>query len=80
MPDIERRVQRTDLYKTASTDEAGQFLIEGVPPGDYRLFAWENVPEFAWRDPAFMREIEERGRALRITEGSRQTVELTSIP
>jgi hypothetical protein len=80
MPELERRVQRTDLYKTASTDEAGQFLIEGVPPGDYRLFAWENVGEFAWRDPAFMREVEERGRALRITEGSRQTVELTSIP
>jgi hypothetical protein len=80
MPEVERRVQRTDLYKTTTTDETGQFLMEGVPPGDYRVFTWENVAEFAWRDPAFMRDFEERGRAVRITEGSRQTVELTSLP
>jgi hypothetical protein len=80
MPDLEKRVQRADLYKTATTDETGQFVMEAIPPGDYRVFAWENVTDLAWRDPAFMREYEERGRAVRITEGARQTVELTSNP
>jgi hypothetical protein len=79
MPEVERRLQRTDLFKTASTDETGQFLMEGVPPGDYRVFAWENVAEFAWRDPAFMRDFEERGRPVRMTEGARQTIELSGL-
>jgi hypothetical protein len=80
MPEVERRVQRTDLFRTASTDETGQFLLEGIPPGDYRVFAWDNVADLAWRDPAFMRDYEERGRAVRIVEGTRQSVDLTSVP
>jgi hypothetical protein len=80
MPEVDRRSQRADLYKTTSTDEAGRFLMEGIAPGDYRVFSWETVAELAWRDPAFMREYEERGRAVSITEGTRQTVDLTSIP
>jgi hypothetical protein len=80
MPEIERRVQRTDLIKTANTDETGQFLMEGVPPGDYRVFAWENVADLVWRDPAFMRDYEERGRAVSIAEGARHSVDITSAP
>jgi Carboxypeptidase regulatory-like domain len=80
MPDLERRSLRTDLYRTASTDETGRFVIENLPAGDYRVFSWENVADFAWQDPAFMRDYEERGLAVRITEGTRQTLDLTSIP
>jgi len=80
LPDVDRRLLRTDLYKTAITDETGRFLMEGLPPGDYRVFSWENVAVRAWQDPAFMRAYEEQGRAVHITGGARQTVELTSIP
>jgi Carboxypeptidase regulatory-like domain len=80
LPTIERRLLRFDLYKTTSTDEGGRFLLEGVPPGDYRVFSWASVPDLAWQDPAFIRDYEERGRAVRITERKQENVEVTSLP
>src|SRR5205809_4120364 len=34
---------RIDLFKTARTGESGEFRFESVPPGDYKLFAWEDI-------------------------------------
>ena len=76
LPELDRRLLRTDLYKTTSSDETGRFVMEGLPPGDYRVFSWENVADFAWQDPAFMRDYEDRGRAVRVTAGALQTVDL----
>src|SRR5262245_21432574 len=42
IPDAARR-SRFDLYRTASSDATGHFHIEGVAPGDYHVFSWENV-------------------------------------
>ena len=42
VPDIRLR-QRDDLYKAVSTNNAGRFQMRGIAPGDYKLFAWENV-------------------------------------
>jgi hypothetical protein len=80
LPDVPQRLFRTDLYKTVSTDQSGRFELESLPPGDYRIFAWEDVADQAWQDPAFMRPFEQMGRAVRITEGSRQELEITGIP
>jgi len=76
LPELDRRLLRTDLYKTTSTDETGRFVMERLPPGDYREFSWESVSDFAWQDPAFMRDYEDRGRAVRVTAGARQTVDM----
>lgn len=78
-PDFRLR-NRLDLYRTTSTDAAGHFHIEGVPPGDYRAFAWEDVETGAWQDPDFIRTFENRGRPVRIDEDSTSSVELRVIP
>jgi hypothetical protein len=80
LPEVERRILRTDLYRVTSTNHLGQFLMESLPPGVYRVFAWENVEDRQWQDPAFMRRYEEMGRAVRITESQMQSVEISSIP
>ena len=80
VPEGERRVFRADLNRTAVTNEMGQFLFENLPPGDYRMFAWDNVADRAWQDPAFLRPYLEMSKIVRILENSRQTVEITSIP
>ncbi len=56
VPDLRTR-HRTDLYKTISTDTAGRFQFRGVPPGDYKLFAWEDVERGAWLDPGFLQQL-----------------------
>src|SRR5262250_2267346 len=47
IPDAPSR-GRFDLYRTTSTDAGGHFHVEGVSPGDYHVFSWENVENGAW--------------------------------
>jgi len=79
VPNAARR-QRGDLYKTAFTDDTGQFEIRGVAPGDYKLFAWELVEFGAWQDPQFIKLYENRGTSVRVNAGGRQTVDAVLIP
>ena len=78
-PDAARR-NRLDLYRTTTTDALGHFHMEGVPPGDYKVFAWEDVETGAWQDPDYIRQFEDRGKPVRINEGSTSSIELRVIP
>jgi hypothetical protein len=79
VPDVRFR-HRVDLYKTVATDDAGRFRMQGVVPGHYQLFAWEDIETGAWQDPEFIRIYEGRGRTVEINEGSDDNVQLTVIP
>jgi hypothetical protein len=79
IPDVRLR-NRLDLYRTSSTDASGHFHIEGIPPGDYRVFAWEEVETGAWQDPDFIRTFENRGKPVRVDEDSTSNIELRVIP
>ena len=39
------------LFKTAATDQDGHFTMRGLPPGPYKIFAWEELDPFAYFDP-----------------------------
>ena len=79
VPDSGRR-QRAELYKSAQTDTFGKFRFERIPPGDYRVFAWEDVVSGAWQNPEFLRVYEDRGKPIQITEGGKQSVDAAIIP
>jgi Carboxypeptidase regulatory-like domain len=79
IPDAPFR-ERIDLFRDAITDEAGKVQIERVIPGNYKLFAWEEVESGEWWDPEFMKTQEARGTPVRISEGSRESVEIRSLP
>jgi hypothetical protein len=76
----DRARYRTDLHKYATTDANGQFTLNGVPPGDYKAFAWESIEEFGWFDPDVVSRSETRGRAVHVTETSSETLDLRMIP
>jgi hypothetical protein len=78
VPNAARR--RGDLYKSAFTDDTGQFEIRGVAPGDYKLFAWELVEFGAWQDPQFIKLYENRGTSVRVNAGGRHSVDTVLIP
>jgi hypothetical protein len=65
---------RGGFYKDAVSDAAGKFEINGIPPGDYKLFAWEFVEPGAWQDARFMRRYKDQGTVVRVNEGTTQTV------
>jgi hypothetical protein len=76
VPEVRRR---TDLYRITSTDPAGRFHIDRVPPGNYQVFAWQEVGDGAWFDPDFM-QTQPRGTTVTIGERGTTTVEVSVIP
>jgi hypothetical protein len=75
----EDRIYRTDMYKVSSTDTTGRFQIPALGPGEYRVFAWENIERGTWIDSTFLRQYEERGVTIRIDEGQVQTANLAVV-
>jgi hypothetical protein len=73
------RLYRTDMYKVTGTDNQGRFQLPGLRPGDYRVFAWENIERGTWIDSTFLRLNEERGVTIHIDEGQVQTATLPII-
>jgi hypothetical protein len=75
MPNSSRRVT-----KIGTTDQSGRFTIRGIVPGDYKIFAWEDVEPNAYFDPSFMEHYQSQGQPLHIEENGAATISLKSIP
>ena len=76
VPDV---LRRTELYRTATTDVSGRFHLNRVPPGEYKVFSWEEVQDGAWYDPEFLRAHENRGKPIRVMEGRGESVSVEVI-
>ena len=79
VPDPARRY-RLDLFQDVSTDANGRFRFQSVVPGEYKLFAWEDVATGAWQDPEFLRTRENLGTPIQIIPGSNQPADVKVIP
>jgi hypothetical protein len=79
VPDPSRR-GRSDAYFAATTDQNGQFTFNSVPPGRYKLFAWEEVPPGAYQYPDFIRRFEEFGQPLDVNPNGSITTNARVIP
>jgi protocatechuate 3,4-dioxygenase beta subunit len=79
VPAGERR-QRAESYKNTATDQYGRYTLKNLDPGDYKLFAWEDVEPGAWSDPDFLKPLESRGHSVTIRENSRENAQLDLIP
>ncbi len=67
---------RADRYFVESTDAQGHFTMKDLPPGNYTIFAWDDVEPDAWFDPEFLRPIESRGEAIKIEPKTQTSVKL----
>jgi len=56
------------LYRRASLVQ-GRFVLTDIPPGNYRLYAWEDLPGGADENSEFMSTYETRGRAMTVRAG-----------
>jgi len=77
LPDLR---SRNELYRTTNTDASGRFHFDHIPPGDYKLFSWEEVEDGALYDPDFMMSNKNRGTPVHISEGRAETARIEVIP
>jgi hypothetical protein len=79
VPDVRLR-NHPDRFRKALCDQSGHFILRGLPPGDYTLFAWESVDGEAYYNPEFLKGYEGQGKPLHMSEGLRVTLHLKTIP
>jgi hypothetical protein len=71
--------KRGDLNRFGFTDEKGEFKIKDVPPGEYKVFAWEDVPVGAPQDPEFRKPFEKQAASVRMQPNGHEKVQVTAI-
>jgi protocatechuate 3,4-dioxygenase beta subunit len=77
--EADRKDQNT-YYKQTGTDQFGNYSFKNVVPGQYRVFAWEDLEPGAYYDPEFMKPLEAKGEKVTAEESGRHTVAATLIP
>jgi len=70
---------RIDLSRLGFTDSKGEFKIKNVAPGDYKVFAWEDVPIGAPQNPEFRKPFEKQAASIRMQPNGHEKVSLTAI-
>jgi Carboxypeptidase regulatory-like domain len=79
VPDPPRR-DRQDLYSMKRTQSDGSFTLLGIPPGDFKLFAFEDPDPGLINDPSMLQPYEVKGLSVHLEEGQKQIVQLDLIP
>jgi hypothetical protein len=79
VPDAARR-NRSEFFKSGTTDANGRVRIEGFAPGEYKLFASPVVDVRSLEDPDVIRRYEPRSTSVRLQESARQDVSLRVLP
>jgi len=62
------------FYDRTVIDDKGQFKFHGIAPGEYRVFAFEQLADTAEQNPAFLSRYETLGHA--VTVSSKSTTEI----
>ena len=70
---------RADLARSGFTDDKGEFKIDDIPPGDYKVFAWVDVPEGAPQDPEFRKPFEKQASDVRMPPNGHEMISLRAI-
>ena len=64
---------------TRSTDENGTFTFQGLKPGDYRVFAWEDIEDGAYNNPEFLKVWSSRATDVTLDPSGKQSVQMKVI-
>jgi len=70
---------RPEFNRSAFSDETGRYKIADLPPGQYKIFAWENVPAGAPQDPDFRKPFNKQSASVSIGPKGRANLKITAI-
>jgi hypothetical protein len=70
---------RLDLYAKGVTDQRGRFLLSGLTPGDYAIFAFESLEEGEYYDSAFLKPYAGHSENVHLDQHGRKSLQLKVI-
>ena len=79
VPDAARR-NAPNQYRATESEADGRFTLRGIPPGDYKLFAWQNIEPNAYLNEVYMTGYEALGSPVRIAPNAVGSVSVRVIP
>jgi hypothetical protein len=71
--------ERGDLNRIATTDQNGQFTLQSIVPGEYKVFAWEEMDPGSFMDPELLKLHDGKAKKVTVKENSQQSVTLAQI-
>jgi len=80
VPRDKERSGHASYYRDAAIGSDGQFHFQSVPPGEYGLYAWEDVDAGAWMDPDFLKPFEGSAHNLTVHADGHESADLALIP
>ncbi len=78
VPDASRSQHRS-LYHTTTTDQGGRFQLRGLEPGDYTVYAWDDIEDETWFNTEAMRRYKDDGVAASVRASERKQIQLRLI-
>ena len=70
---------RLDLYRVTTTGPKGDYTLQGLAPGSYKVFAVQAPDMSGVFDPTVMKTLEARAQTITASESSKATVDLKAI-
>lgn len=67
---------QTGQPRRAAFDQNGNFTLGDLAPGEYKLYAFEGLPDGAWEDPEFLKEVSSLGTGIGLAEGETRNLEV----
>jgi hypothetical protein len=67
---------RYDSFHAVTADQHGRFHFENVRPGDYKVFAWDDIEPNAWFDADDRKRFEDRAAPLTLQPKGHSAVQL----
>lgn len=71
--------QQQSLYKVSNLDQSGQFNFSGIKPGQYKVFAWEDIESGAWTDPDVVKPYDSKSVKVTVSENSKASITVPLI-
>jgi hypothetical protein len=79
IPDAPRR-HRREQYRVVTSGDDGLAALRGIPPGNYKVFAWEDLEPNAYLNATYMESYEPSGLPVKIAGGDNPTISVRTIP
>ena len=64
------------FYRQFTTDRAGAFSLRAIPPGNYRVYSWKDIPPTMYFDPDLLQRSRTRAAVVRVNERSEVSIDV----